>query len=105
MTKKETAVATVEAFFKLLGRKVQVDDAWERNSFMGATVHDYQGRYTISTESFKDSPDTITVRVYNFADKTKNFFILDVSRVSPELAARFTQEAIDAYEQKLGAKA
>lgn len=104
MTKKEIAIATVETFFKLLGHKVEIVDAWERHSFMSATVSGYQKLYTIFADSFKDSPDTITVRVYNFADKTKDFFILDVSRVSPEMAARFTQDAIDAYEQKLGDK-
>lgn len=104
MTKKEIAIATVETFFKLLGCKVRVEDEWETHSFMSVRVRDFQGRYTITADSFKDSPDTITVRVYNFADKTKDFFILDVSRVSPEMAARFTQDAIDAYEQKLGDK-
>ena len=105
MAKKEIAIATVEAFFKLLGHNVDIVDAWERHSFMNAAVSGYQKRYTIFADSFKDSPDTITVRVYNFEDKTKSFFILDVSRVSPELAAKFTQEAINAYEEELGDKA
>lgn len=105
MTKKEIAIATVEAFFKLLGRKPRVEDAWEMYSFMSARVYDYQGRYTITADASKDLSDTITVRVYNFEDKTKRFYVLDVSRVPPELAAKFTREAINAYEQKLGDKA
>lgn len=101
MTPKETATVTVEKFFELLGCHVQVNDFWESHGGIDCIVHDYQGRYTISTESFKDSPDTITVRVYNFEDKTKRFCILDVSKIGPELAAKFTQEAITAYEQEL----
>lgn len=99
MTPKETATATVEKFFELLGCHVQVDDWWETHSFMSVRVHDFQSRYTITADSFKDSPDTITVRVYNFEDKTKRFYILDVSKIGPELAVKFTREAITAYEQ------
>lgn len=101
MTPKETATATVETFFKIMGCKVRVEDEWETHTFMNARVYDFQGRYTITADSFDDLPDAITVRVYNFEDKTKRFYILDVSRVSPELAAKFTQEAINAYEQEL----
>lgn len=101
MTPKETAIVTVETFFKLLGRKVQVEDAWEMYSFMSARVYDYQGRYMITADASKDLSDTIAVRVYNFEDRTKRFCVLDVSRVSPELAAKFTQEVINAYEQEL----
>lgn len=101
MTPKETAISTVEKFFELLGCKVQVEDAWEMYSFMSARVYDYQGRYTITADASKDLSDTIAVRVYNFEDKTKRFCVLDVSRVSPELAAKFTQEVINAYEQEL----
>ncbi|MDK4337690.1 hypothetical protein [Corynebacterium accolens] len=100
MTPKETAIATVETFFKLLGRKVQaIENSWEEYNLTSAVVRDYQGRYTISGESFEDLPGAITVRVYNFADKTKRFYILDVGKVTPELAARFTREAITAYER------
>ena len=102
MTPKETATATVETLFKLLGRKPRVEDEWETHSFMSVRVRDFQGRYTITADSFKDSPDTITVRVYNFEDKTKRFYILDVSKIGPELAAKFTREAINAYEKELG---
>lgn len=101
MTPKETATATVEKFFKLLGRKERVEDEWETHSFMSVRVYDFQGRYTITADSFKDSSGTIAVRVYNFEDKTKRFCILDVSKIGPELAAKFTQEAITAYEQEL----
>lgn len=99
---KETATATVETFFKLLGRKVRVEDAWETQSFMSAIVHDYQGLYTISTESFRDRAETIGVRVYNFKFEGDGSFdyILAV-RTTPELAAKFTQEAIAAYEKEL----
>lgn len=102
MTPKETATATIETFFKLLGHKVPVEDAWETNSFMSAIVHDYEGRYTISADSYKDSPNTITVRVYNFEDDAKRQNVLIVSSITPELAAKFTREAIAAYEQELG---
>ena len=101
MTPKETAISTVEKFFELLGRKERVDDWWETYSFMSARVHDYQGRYMITADASKDLSDTITVRVYNFEDRTKRFYVLDVSKVTPELAAKFTKEAITAYEQEL----
>lgn len=102
MTPKETATATVETFFKLLGHKVQAVDTWKTHRFMSAIVHDYEGRYTIDADSFKDSPDTITMRVYNFEDETNSYYILDVSRITPELAAKFTKEAINAYEKEPG---
>lgn len=101
MTEKETVTATVEKFFELLGSKELFVRFNEEYNLASSIVRNYQGRYTISAESFEDLPDTITVRVYNFEDKTKRFYILDVSRITPELAARFTQEAIDAYEQEL----
>lgn len=99
MTPKETAISTVEKFFELLGRKELFVRFNEEYNLASSIVRNYQGRYTISAESFEDLPDTITVRVYNFEDKTNRFYILDVSRVSPELAARFTREAITAYER------
>lgn len=103
MTPKETATATIETFFKLLGRKVQaIEDSWEEYKLASAIVHDYQGRYTISTESFGDTADTIAVRVYNFKFEGAGEFdyILAVA-TTPELAAKFTREAIAAYEQEL----
>lgn len=102
MTPKETATATVETFFKLLGHKVQAVDTWKTHRFMSAIVDGYQGRYTISADSYKDSPNTITVRVYNFEDETNSYYILDVSSITPELAAKFTREAINAYEEEPG---
>lgn len=98
MTPKETAIATVEKFFKLLGRKVQVEDAWEMYSFMSARVYDYQGRYTITALSFKD---TLNVSVYDFVEDARRDDILRVGKIGPELAAKFTREAINAYEQEL----
>lgn len=102
MSPKETATATVETFLKLLGCKVQVIDKWETHGFMSAFVRDYQGRYTISAESFEDLPDTITVRIYDFKDDAKRETVLVVSNITLELTAKFTREAINAYEEKLG---
>lgn len=107
MTPKETAIATVEKFFKLLGCAVRVDDYWESCGVIDCIVHDYQvhdyqGPYTIVGSSFEGSQDTISVNVYNLEDDAKRDHVLRVSRIAPELAAKFTQEAINAYEQKLG---
>lgn len=101
MTPKETAIATVEKFFKLLGRKVEILDTWEKLGFMNGTEWDYQGRCTISASSFKHSPDTINVNVYDLKDDAERDDILSVRKTSPELAAKFTKEAINAYEQEL----
>ncbi|MBK4145357.1 hypothetical protein GWO58_00395 [Corynebacterium macginleyi] len=102
MTPKETVTAIVETFFKLLGCKELFVHFNEEYNSASSIVRDYQGRYMISADSCKDSPDTITVRVYNFEDETNSHYVLDVSRVSPELAAKFTREAISAYEKEPG---
>ncbi|MEJ4121386.1 hypothetical protein [Corynebacterium macginleyi] len=102
MTPKETATATVETFFKLLGCKELFVRFNEEYNLASSTVRDYQGRYTISADSYKDSPDTITVRVYDFGDETNSHYVLDAIGVSPELAAIFTREAINAYEEEPG---
>lgn len=102
MTPKETATATVETFFKLLGHKVQAVDTWKTHRFMSAIVDGYQGYYTICAEAYKDSPDTITVRVHDFGDDAKRQSVLVVSGITPELAAKFTKEAINAYEKEPG---
>lgn len=101
MTPKETATATVETFLKPLSRKTPVLDTWKTHSFMSAVVEDYQGYYTICAEAYKDSPDTITVRVHDFGDDAKRQSVLVVSGINPELAAKFTREAIIAYEKEL----
>lgn len=101
MTPKETAIATVETFSKLLGCKVDILDEWETYSFINATAYYYQERYEIYADSFKDSPDTIDVRVRELGDDAKREFVLIVGNVSPELAAKFTREAINAYEREL----
>ncbi|QRJ57479.1 hypothetical protein GWO64_009495 [Corynebacterium macginleyi] len=102
MTPKETVIATVETFLKLLGCKELFVHFNEEYNSASSTVRDYQGRYTISADSYKDSPDTITVRVYNFEDDAKRQRVLVVSNITPELAAKFTREAINAYEEELG---
>ena len=109
MTPKETAIATVEKFFELLGYNAQVNDYWESNGGIDCIVHDYQlhdyqlhdyqGPYTIVGSSFEGSQDTISVNVYDLNDDAKRDHVLRVSRVTPELAARFTREAITAYER------
>nr|DAQ14467.1 MAG TPA: hypothetical protein [Caudoviricetes sp.] len=106
MTPKEAATATVEKFFELLGYNVQVNDYWESHGGIDCIVHDYQlhdyqGPYTIVGSSFEGSQDTISVNVYNLEDDAKRDHVLRVSRVTPELAAKFTREAINAYEQEL----
>ena len=101
MTPKETAIATVEKFFELLGCKELFVHFSEEYNFASSIVRDYQGRYTIYAESFEDLPDTITVRVYDYEDDAKREFVLIVSHITPELAAKFTREAINAYEQEL----
>lgn len=106
MTPKETATATVEKFFELLGCHVQVNDFWESHGGIDCIVHDYQlhdyqGPYTIVGSSFEGSQDTISVNVYDLNDDAKRDHVLRVSRITPELAARFTREAITAYEQEL----
>lgn len=107
MTPKETATVTVEKFFELLGCHVQVNDFWESHGGIDCIVHDYQlhdhqGPYTIVGSSFEGSQDTISVNVYDLNDDAKRDHVLRVSRVTLELAARFTREAINAYEQELG---
>lgn len=101
MTPKETAISTVEKFFELLGCKVQVDDYWEKRRFMNGFVWDYRERCTISASSFKHSPDTINVNVYDLDDDAERENILNIRSTGPELAAKFTREAINAYEQEL----
>lgn len=106
MTPKETAISTVEKFFELQGCHAQVNDFWESHGAIDCIVHDYQvhdyqGPYTIVGSSFEGSQDTISVNVYNLEDDAKRDHVLRVSRVSPELAAKFTREAIAAYEQEL----
>lgn len=101
MTPKETVIATVETFFKLLGRKELFVHFNEGYNLASSIVRDYQGRYTISAESFEDLPDAITVRVYDHEDYAKREFVLIVSHITPELAAKFTREAIAAYEKEL----
>ncbi|QRP20935.1 hypothetical protein [Corynebacterium macginleyi] len=102
MAPKETATATVETFFKLLGCKELFVRLHEEYNSASSIVRDYQGRYMISAESFKDSLDTITVRVYDFGDETNSHYVLDVIGVSPELAAKFTRETINSYEEEPG---
>lgn len=101
MTPKETAIATVETFFKLLRCKELFVYFNEEYNFASSIMRDYQGRYTIYAESFEDLPDTITVRVYDYEDDAKREFVLIVSEITPELAAKFTREAINVYEQEL----
>lgn len=102
MTPKEAATATVEKFFELLGCHVQVDDYWEKRRFMNGFVWDYQDRCTISATSFKHSPGTINVNVYDLKDDAERDDILSVRKTGPELAAKVTKEAINAYEKELG---
>lgn len=99
MTPKDTAIATVEKFFKHLGCKVQVDDYWDNHGVVDGIMHDYQGPYTIGGSSFRYSPDNISVDVYDLDDNAERESILHIRSVTPELAARFTREAITAYEQ------
>ncbi|WKS56825.1 hypothetical protein [Corynebacterium accolens] len=102
MTPKETATATVEKFFELLGCKEEILDDWERRGLINGWVWDYQDRCTISATSFKYSPGTIHVNVYDLKDDAERDDILSVRKTGPELAAKFTQEAINAYEKELG---
>ncbi|MEJ4093758.1 hypothetical protein [Corynebacterium accolens] len=101
MTPKETATATVATFFKLLGCKEEILDDWEKRGLINGWVWDYQDRCTISATSFEDSPGTIHVNVYDLGEDTERESILHVRRTGPELAAKFTREAINAYEQEL----
>lgn len=102
MTPKENATATVEKFFELLGCKELFVHFHEEYNSASSIIRDYQGRYMISADSCKDSPDTITVRVYDFEDDAKRQNVLIVSNITPELAAKFTRETINAYEKELG---
>lgn len=99
MALKETATATVEKFFELLGCKAPILDAWETHGFIDGIACDYQDRYTIAALSFKD---TLNVSVYDFVEDARRDDILRVGKIGPELAAKFTREAITAYEQELG---
>lgn len=99
MTPKETA--TLIAFFKLLGRKAKILESKKKYNLVTATEYDYQGRYTISGTVFKENPAFIKVAIYDFKNDAKRDYILGVSRITPELAAKFTREAIAAYEKEL----
>lgn len=101
MTPKETATATVETFFKLLGRKGRFFHFNKESTLATARVYDYQGRYSIFATAFTYKPDLISVNVHDFEDDAKRDYILDVSRTTPELAAKFTREAIADYEREL----
>lgn len=101
MTPKETAAATVEKFFKLLGCKALFLHSNKEYKLISAVVYDCQGRYSIFATAFECKPGLISVNVHDFEDDAKRDYILDVSRTTPELAAKFTKEAINAYEQEL----
>lgn len=103
MTDKETATATLTEFFTHLGgRQPHVDDAWDDYDHISADKNVGKRRYTMSALVSVHSPKTVSVVVYDFRKKARRKAIFRVD-TTPAVAARFTLEAIDAYEAEMNA--
>jgi hypothetical protein len=103
MTDKETALATLAEFFTHIGgRQPHVDDAWDDYDHISADKIVGKRRYTISALVSVHSLKTVSVAVYDFRKKSRRKTMFRVN-TTPALAAKFTLEAIDAYEAEMTA--
>lgn len=101
MTTKETAIATLNAFFTHLGgRQPFIKDSWDGYQHISAEKHLGKRRYKLSAVVSDMYPEIVRVTAYDFRKRAKRDMVLTIE-VTPELAAKFTLEAIDAYEAEM----
>lgn len=102
MNSRDKAIFDTKKFFHLMKMGTPpIRDSWEDHKHVSASVIPY-GPYTISTVASHNRPGAVAVTVYDFnKETTGSSRVLNVE-TTPELAARFTLEAIDAYEKELG---
>lgn len=103
MTTKETAIATLTAFFTHIGgRQPLIEDVWDEYDHISARKNIGTKRYTVSALVDDESLDTVSVVVYDFRKKAKRATVFRVTSL-PVIAAKFVLEAIDAYEAEMTA--
>ncbi|WP_408934468.1 hypothetical protein [Corynebacterium marquesiae] len=102
MNSRDKAIFDTKKFFHLMKMGTPpIRDNWEDHKHVSASVIPY-GPYTISTVASHNRPGAVAVTVYDFNKETTTSSRILNMETTPELAAKFTQEAIAAYEQELG---
>lgn len=105
MTDKETATATLTEFFTHLGgRQPLIQDAWDDYQHISAQKVVGKRRYKVSVMVSDSRLETVYVTAYDFRAKAKRMGMFTIE-TTPELAAKFTLEAIDSYEAEMKAAA
>lgn len=105
MDAKETAIATLREFFTHIGgRQPLIQDAWDDYQHISADKYVGKRRYTVSATVSDSRLETVYVIAYDFRSKAKRMGICTIE-TTPELAAKFTLEAIDSYEAEMKAAA
>lgn len=103
MDAKETATATLAEFFTHLdGSAPVIEDLWEEYDHMRASKRVGERRYYVDATVDCHRIETVGVRIYDFSEGAKRSAVANIN-VTPALAARFTLEAIDAYEAEMDA--
>lgn len=101
MTTKETAIQTLTEFFTHLGgRQPFIQDSWDGFQHISADKHVGKRRYKVSAIVSDMHPELVRVTAYDFRAKAKRMGMFTI-QTTPELAAKFTLEAIDAYEAEM----
>lgn len=101
MTTKETAIETLTEFFTHIGgRQPLIGDAWDEYDHISARKNIGTKSYTVTALVDDESLDTVSVVVYDFRKKAKRVTVFRVTSL-PVMAAKFTLEAIDAYEAEM----
>lgn len=101
MTDKETATATLTEFFiHIGGRKPRIEDGWDDYGLVSAYKYIGTKCYTVTAMVHDKALQTVSVVVYDFGEQSKREVVLRVESL-PAMAAKFTLEAIDAYEAEM----
>ncbi|MDU4503924.1 MAG: hypothetical protein E7J02_13140 [Staphylococcus warneri] len=102
MNSRDKAIFDTKTFFALMKMGTPpIRDIWEDHKHVSANVIPY-GPYTISVSAYQGRPGAVAVTVYDFKKETTTSSRILNMETTPELAAKFTLEAIAAYEQELG---
>lgn len=105
MDAKETAIATLREFFTHLGgRQPVIQDSWDEYQHISADKHVGKRRYAVSAIVSDMCPEIVRVMSFDFRAKAKRLGMFTI-QTTPELAAKFTLEAIDSYEAEMKAAA
>lgn len=101
-TRKDAATANLNEFLTNLGGTTpHIRDSWDEYQHISADTYVGEKYFTVCATVSDLHPGMVYVQVYDFRKTAQRESVFLVES-NPSMAARFTLEAIAAYEQELG---